>query len=197
MIRLRSIILSLILCPAVAGAQEILMDSFHSVGARATGMGGAYLSLSDDASGLAYNPAGLARMTRAEVSSSFLRTVQNNRSEFFGALSSDDVTSTRIGGAGIAIPVPVYQGSLVLSAGYARRATFDQGIRLEGYDAEVQFQKDGFSRDRGALGEFSFGGAVDVAPGISFGVAGFVWEGDNRFEQSLTLLDTRVSVKLQ
>jgi hypothetical protein len=189
--QLRYLFSTMVLISASTSGQEILLDSFHTTGTRATGMGGAYLSLSNDASGLSYNPAGLAGISRPEISSSFLRSIHRNESEFFGSHAVDDVTSTRIGGGGLVYPFPVYRGGLVLGAGYSRRATFDQGIRIDGYDAYAQFQKDGFSRDRGALGEFSFGGAVEVLQSVSVGIAGFVWEGDNRFEQSLTLLDTR------
>ena len=176
---------------AHVSSQEILLDSFHTSGTRATGMGGASLALSDDASGLFHNPAGLARISRPEVTTSLFRSSRNSESEFYGTFARDDVTSTRIGGAGFAFPFPVHRGSLVFGAAYNRRATFDQGIRIDGYDAEVQFHKDGYSRDHGALGEFAFGGAVDVAPGLSMGVTGFVWEGDNRFDQVLTQTDTR------
>lgn len=188
---LRNALVGCLLLPSIVGAQEILLDSYQSVGVRATGMGGAYLALSDDVSGLYHNPAGLARIRLPEISSSFVHSILQNRSEFYGSASTDDITSTRLGGIGAAYPFPVYQGSLVFSAGYATRANFDQGIRIDGYDAEVQFEKTGFSRDRGALGEFSFGGAVDITLGLSLGFTGFIWEGDDTFEQSLTLQDTQ------
>ena len=120
-------------------AQEILLDSYQNVGVRATGMGGASLALSDDVSGLYHNPAGLARILLPEVSSSFVHSILRNRSEFYGSASADDITSTRLGTVGAAYPLPVYQGSFVLAAAYATRANFDQGIRIDGYDAEVQF----------------------------------------------------------
>ena len=174
-----------------ASAQEILLDSYQTVGARATGMGGAHLGISDDASALYYNPAGLARVQRPELSSSFVHSRLQNRSEFYGTSASDDIASSRLGGAAAAYPIPVYQGSFVLAVGYAKRANFDQGLRIEGYDAEARFEKNGFSRDRGAVGEFSLGGALDLAVGLSLGVTGFVWEGENTFDQSLTLVDTQ------
>ena len=171
--------------------QEILLDSYQTVGARATSMGGAYLGLSDDASALYYNPAGMARVRRPVGSSSFVHSRLRNRSEFYGAMASDDIASSRLGGAAAAYPIPVYKGSFVLAVGYAKRANFDQGLRIEGYDAEARFEKNGFSRDRGALGDFSFGGAFDLAMGFSLGATGFVWEGENTFDQSLTLFDTQ------
>jgi hypothetical protein len=186
-------ILTLIACVFVTSAQgqEILLDSYQNVGVRSTGMGGAYLALSDDVSGLYHNPAGLARMRLPEVYSSFVHSTLQNQSEFLGSNATDDITSSRLGGVGAAYPFPVYQGSLVLAASYAKRANFDQGLRIAGYDNEVQFDKSGFSRDRGSLGDFSFGGAIDLAMGLSFGLTGFVWEGENSFEQALTLTDTR------
>ena len=183
--------ISCLAMPSLVGGQEILLDSYQNVGVRSTGMGGAYLALSDDVSGLYHNPAGLARMRLPEIYSSFVHSSLQNQSEFYGSNATDDITSSRLGGVGVAYPFPVYQGSLVLAASYAKRANFDQGLRVEGYDSEVQFDKSGFSRDRGSLGDFSFGGAIDLAMGVSLGITGFVWEGQNAFEQSLTLQDTQ------
>ena len=41
----------------------------YGIGARAMGMGGAFVAVSDDASGLYWNPAGLVGAQRLEISS--------------------------------------------------------------------------------------------------------------------------------
>ena len=181
---------TLLLMSPVA-AQEILLDSYVGVGTRSMGMGGAVLGLSDDAAGLYHNPAGLARIRRSELRASFIHSNVENNTQFFGSSSRDVISSTRLGGLTGAYRFPVYRGSFVMAAGYARTGALDGGIRISGYDAEVQFEKEGLSRDRGYVGSFSMGGAIDLAPGLSFGIARFLWTGKNRFDQQLTLTDTR------
>lgn len=55
---------SLLLGVGLLGATPTLADEFHYnnllIGERASGMGGAYTAISDDATGLYYNPAGIA-----------------------------------------------------------------------------------------------------------------------------------------
>jgi hypothetical protein len=62
---------SLLLLAAGAAAQEVpvvLEFSFSNPGARAMGVGGAFAALADDATAAFTNPAGLAQLTRPEVS---------------------------------------------------------------------------------------------------------------------------------
>ena len=88
-------------------------------------------------------------------------------------------------------PYPVYRGSLVLAGGYGRIGSFDEGLKVEGYDAVSQFDKSGVSEDRGALGAFVLGAAVDVSPKVSLGLSVQVWRGADRFAQELTMRDTQ------
>jgi long-chain fatty acid transport protein len=62
---------------AIAGASmtmPVLADEFHYrdilIGDRAAGLGGAYTAISDDASGLYYNPAGIVYSTSTKISGS-------------------------------------------------------------------------------------------------------------------------------
>ena len=190
-VRAITTMLLLALAAGQVDAQEPVLDRFSGVGARALGMGGAFVSLSDDFSGLFWNPAGLARVERGEVHWEAVHGRVENTSRFFGTPATYETSSTRIGAVGIVIPYPVYRGSLVLAGGFGRDRDFDGGLRIAGYDTEVDFQKTGFSEDHGALGAWTLGGAVDLAPNLSVGVSVYRWRGTNRFGQELTLEDTR------
>lgn len=72
-------------------------DEFHNInqliGDRATGMGGAYTAVSDDASGLFYNPAGIVYVTDKNFSASvnaFFRRPKNLRALSAGSRSSEN-----------------------------------------------------------------------------------------------------------
>lgn len=174
-----------------AWGQEPVLDRFAGVGARAMGMGGAYVTVSDDLSGLFWNPAGLARVERGEVHWEMRHARFDNASRFFGSAADYETSSTRVGAGGIVVPYPVYRGSLVLAGGFGRDVSFDRGLHISGYDTEVDFQKTGFSEDHGALGAWTLGGAIDLAPSLSVGLSIYRWRGKNEFDQELTLEDTR------
>lgn len=175
----------------VSHAQEIALDSFAGIGGRAMGMGGAFVSVGDDFSGMFWNPAGLARVKRGTVYWEATHGRNKTKSQFFGAPSQYELSSTRIGALGVVYPYPVYQGSLVLAGGFGRNRSFDNGLEISGYDSIVDFDKNGFSEDRGTLGAWTLGGAVDVAPNLSVGVALYRWRGTNQFAQELTLDDVQ------
>lgn len=175
---------------AAVGAQEVVLDNFSGMGARAMGMGGAYTAISDDFSGLFWNPAGLARIRRGEVYTAFSHERFRNEAVFFGAPAENRFSSTRLNAVGITVPYPVYRGSLVFAGGYGRTGSFNGGVRIDGYDPVARFEKTGISEDSGALGAYVAGGAVDVAPGVSLGMAVQRWQGRNQFHQELTRLDT-------
>lgn len=58
--------------PSYCQSNELFFSNFSSgIGARALGMGKVYLAVSDDSSASSWNPAGLASLSRAELSISF------------------------------------------------------------------------------------------------------------------------------
>jgi len=131
-------------------------------GARAAGMGGAYLALADDWTAALWNPAGLARMKRTELSGSLSRTNYEN-SAFLSvdgqpepAVNSDD-RSTRLDHLGFAYPVPVFRGGLAWGLGYASLRRFNQpyGIRDGSHRIAVD--------ERGDLGAFLVSGAAQLS----------------------------------
>ncbi len=70
-------------------------DNFHYtnllIGDRATGMGGAYTAVSDDATGLYYNPAGVAYSTGRSLSAS-VNAYYNNEKTYKGVIAGNGWT---------------------------------------------------------------------------------------------------------
>ena len=191
--RIRPMVPMLAFCAwaAALNAQEVALDGFSGIGARAMGMGGAYVTVSDDFSGLFWNPAGLARVQRGSISWGMSHDRYRNESHFFSQSSAFELNSTRFASVGIVYPAQVYRGSLVFAGGFGRNRHFDGGLRIDGYDEIANFEKSGFSEDRGTFGAWTMGVAVDLAPRLSAGVTLFKWRGTNRFMQELTLEDVR------
>ena len=149
---------------------EIPMTRGLSPSARALGMGGAYLAVSDDATALHYNPAGLARIQRPEFLGSLSdlkRTIDTN---FHGEAQENSLPRTRISALGFAYPFPTYRGSMVIALGYMAPWPLDRQYgRRASFDGRT-VQEDIF--EEGQIGEWSCGYAVDVAPTLAVGFRG-------------------------
>lgn len=94
-----------------------LADQLHYnnmlIGDRAAGMGGAYVAISDDPSGMYYNPAGLAYSMGSKLSAS-MNAFQYNKTDYKGALGGKDWTRTS------SVLVPNFFGiTQPLAGGYA------------------------------------------------------------------------------
>lgn len=72
----------LVLAPRISWAAESASFLNIGVGARGLGMGGAYTALTDDASGLYWNPAGLAGLQKREFAASHAEMFENTRLDF-------------------------------------------------------------------------------------------------------------------
>lgn len=107
----------------------------YKIGARALGMGGAFVGLSDDYTATAYNPAGLFQLRRIEFHGGLNYLSLSNNTSFFGNQSSFSSSSARLNDLGFVFPFPVIRGSLVFAFGYNRNNFFNDALSFEGYNA--------------------------------------------------------------
>ena len=104
------------------------------VGARALGMGGAYTGVANDYSALFWNPAGLAQMEYGEFSFGLFHTNFLDGSNLLSSSTSSQASNaTKLNALGIAYPIPVQRGSLVLAFGYQRENDFTTGLSFNGF----------------------------------------------------------------
>jgi hypothetical protein len=166
---------------------EATAGNFFGVGARAMGMGGAYIAVACDATALVYNPAGLARVKRIEFSGGLTHQRLRNKTGdlTFVGIQSPGInfndgrlqSNTRLSSANIVLPVPTYRGSLVFAFGVNRIKSFDKTM-------EFSFPADGSSgieSESGGLYMWSFGGAVDISPNVSVGGAFNFFSGTDNY----------------
>ena len=176
-----------ILAPSTAVAQlpnltsEIPLPSLTGTDARPMGMGGAGLAISEDASGLYWNPAGLAQMRRIELSASMTHDNQDFTSVFPGEQESNvSSSSTKFGNAHLAYPFPVYRGSLVLGLGVDQIRNYDYEMEIQtttGAPGQRQNIHDTFSSG-GTLRGWSIGLAGEASPRLYLGATMIFYEGD-------------------
>ncbi|HTR82788.1 MAG TPA: outer membrane protein transport protein [Bacteroidota bacterium] len=104
------------------------------IGARAIGMGGAYIGVADDYSATFWNPAGLAQMRRLEFTGGLANTSYSNDASFFGNSATATNSATTLNDLGFVFPFPTDRGSLVVSAGYNRTNDFTSALSFDGFN---------------------------------------------------------------
>ena len=89
-------------------------------GARAAGMGEAFVAVADDATATHWNPAGLASIGKTEIFAELSHLQFSNDATYVGNLISNSQGFTRLKSIGFAMPLPTSQGSFVIAGGYNR-----------------------------------------------------------------------------
>jgi hypothetical protein len=126
------------LLPAAAqNFNDALRLSYPGLGssARALGMGNAFTSVSDDFSAVFFNPAGLGLIRSFEISGGLDHGIYNNDVTFFENISPFSNSTTNFIKAGLVMPLPTTQGSMVLGFGYNRQKSFRNGFNFDGFNS--------------------------------------------------------------
>lgn len=194
------IVLSMLAIPVVfsssvtVNAQDIvyLLGNQFGVGARAMGMGGAFIAVADDYSAVHWNPAGLGQIRRMEAFGSLSHLIFRDDADFFGTTTSNEPTSfTKLNAAGFVYPVPTYRGSLVFALGFNRVKSFDSSLSLAGFNSspEDSVYQAGEEYETGGLNTWSLAGAVQVTPDVFVGGAINFWSGSEEYNWKLSEKD--------
>jgi len=138
--RLQTFVISTVLIltlalTAVAGDAGQESPFTVGLGARALGMGGAFSSLADDASGLYYNPAGLPLLESQEISAMHMDLFEGTIYDFAGWVYPD----IKLGGFGLAY-MRLGTDDIVRRRNYVADGTFDYSYSqfLIGYGQRLQ-----------------------------------------------------------
>lgn len=177
---------------AVWGQNDSLLQRFempsapHPVGsgARALGMGGAFISIADDATSASWNPAGLTQLKDPEISivGAFTHRTEDNtfgkNPEADGTQSADD---SRLNFLSMTYPFKIKEKAMSVSLSYQNLYEFnrewDYCVSDRDYNATRHYSLDG------SLSAFGISYCIDVMEKYSFGVTLNLWEdGFNKNE---------------
>lgn len=103
-------------------------------GARALSMGNSFSALSNDFSGVLFNPAGIGLIKKSELSTGMSFNSFNNNTTFFDATSNANKTSVNFNQFGLVYPFPTIQGSWVVAMGYNRVKDFNRIMEFDGFN---------------------------------------------------------------
>jgi long-subunit fatty acid transport protein len=175
-------------------------------GARARGMGGAFIAVADDATAASWNPAGLVQLERPEFS--FVGDYSHRRDEYSSRTQPEIETTgttneTRPNFISFTYPFSFLRRNMVFSANYQRlydfERKFDFNRNLRGGLAgknEVDFEQTGY------LGAIGLAYALELTSWLSLGATFNIWT-DNfgirngwtkrlTFQDDLKDLDSRI-----
>jgi long-subunit fatty acid transport protein len=148
-------------------------------GARAMGMGGAFIGIADDATAASWNPAGLIQLEKPELS---LVGAYHDRREEFISNSHPEINNVgEVDGADInyfsfTYPFHFYR-NIVVSLNYQRLYEFERGFthRLDFSSEGLDLSQTKRFEQEGYLGALGLAGAIEISPTISLGATLNIW----------------------
>ena len=99
-------------------------------------MGNSFSALSNDFSGVLFNPAGIGMINRGQLTGGMGFNSFNNNTTFFGNTSNANKTSVNFNQFGLVYPIPTLQGSWVVAMGYNRVKDFNRIMEFDGFNPE-------------------------------------------------------------
>jgi len=103
-------------------------------GARALGLGNAYIGVSDDFTAVWWNPAGLGQIKKFELTTGFSHFNYSDDATFLGSTMNYSTSATNMNNLGFVLPFPTVRGSLVFAVGYNRTNLFTTGMSFDGFN---------------------------------------------------------------
>ena len=183
-------LLALVIMPAMAQDMNII-----GAGARAHGMGGAFIGLADDATAISWNPAGIAQLDKMEGSAVGLFNMKKLTNERSYTSSSWDTSVTEETSVNhiapnffsLVLPFKAQDRNVVLAVAYNRMVDFGEGL-----DSSHQFS--GYSLDysykfTGGIDAITPAMAVQLTPKFLVGAAGNIIVNGAKIEESYDYSD--------
>jgi hypothetical protein len=166
--RLFLFVLLVLLASCVALAQEDW--NITGAGARAEGLGGAFIGLADDATAISWNPAGLGQLERTEfsavgrwISEQYKREGQNRTGNF-------DITQTHFTYNFASIAFPLHAGKVNIVPAVAFQKKLDNYSKYELADEDYEAG--------GGVNTLTPGIGIKLHPMIYLGGAVNIWLGN-------------------
>jgi len=165
--------------PSALGAGVEFTSSPNPVGsgARAIGMGGAFIAVADDATAASWNPGGLVQLERPELSvvgEGFYRLENNNFADFPGASGEQSSSKASLNYLSVAYPFALWNRNMIVALNYQHLYDFSRNWNLTLASPHLQTNVS-FNAD-GGLYAYGIAYCVEIIPRLSFGFTLNIWE---------------------
>jgi len=141
-------------------------------GARAAGMGGAFIGVADDATAVVWNPAGLTQLHHPEASIVTRFISDTSELDIFGEKTDGSQEHFVLNFVSGAVPLQFGESKLVFAAAYQKQIdlyNYNEFVTYDGNDYEFE--------GIGGVDSATLGIGMDVLPFISLGFATNIWMG--------------------
>ncbi len=170
-------------------------------GARALGMGGAFIAIADDATAASWNPAGLVQLELPEVSivgAGLYRSEDNSFEENPESDGEDSISHLDLNYLSAAYPFAVMEKNMIVSLTYQTLYDFDRswGFPRSVRDWSLTVESVLDYEQEGGLSAWGVSYAVQILDSLSAGITLNVWDdgiGQNNWAQK-TNFDAGVSL---
>ncbi len=164
-------------------------------GARALGMGGAFIAVADDATAASWNPGGLIQLEKPEISivgAFFDRSIATAFADYPEASGEHAVSDTRLNYFSASYPFQAFHRNMTISLNYQNLYDFTNQwhfpIELSsGGDTHIQYID---AARNGSLSALGLAWSVEVVPDFSLGLTLNFWE-DSPLHENEWKLTTR------
>ncbi len=141
-------------------------------GARAAGMGGAFIGVADDATAVVWNPAGLTQLHHPEASIVTRFINDTYEWDFYGEKTEESQDHFVLNFISGATPLTFGDTKLVLAAAYQKQIdlySYSKFVNYEGNDYEFE--------GTGGVDSATLGVGAPILPFVSLGFATNIWMG--------------------
>ena len=148
-------------------------------GARAMGMGGAFIAIADDATAASWNPAGLIQLESSELSivGAYLNRIEEFSSDSHPEIdNTGEVDDVNLNYFSATYPFHYYR-NIVVSVNYQRLFEFERSFdyRFDLSSAGLDLLQDKRFKQEGSVGALGLAAAIEITPALSFGVTLNIW----------------------
>ena len=178
-------IISLVSCAALVQADIPTINQI-GVGARAFSFANNYVALSNDLSGVFWNPGALSFLPVREFQFSTDVLRKTDQTDFNGTKTVSELQRMHIDNAGLLLAVPTSRGGLTFAVAYQSPYIFDDNPSFNGTYKNGLYHQ--YYRDYGNLNFWSGAFGFQVAPGLGIGAAFSLVTGTEKTRRLFSLL---------
>lgn len=176
---MKKIIFFLLFLGIIQLSAQMANFNLSGAGARALGMGGAFIGVADDATAIAWNPAGLTQLERAELSVVTRFVSDGYEENWYGDKYEDTQTHFVMNFISAALPLNIGKSNLVAAFALQRQIDlFTGGTGYDYFGNEVKFE------GKGGVDSFTFASGIKAMPWLYAGLAANIWMGSYEYEEN-------------
>jgi long-subunit fatty acid transport protein len=186
------VILMLSAITSMAVAQQDYDFNIMGTGARARGMGGAFIGVADDATAVGWNPAGIAKLDKMEASvvGAFTMVKYTGELTFDAEKESYDETASHIAPAFGSFILPIKMGERNLAFALAYQRMIDMGAKTKGSDEDYTLGDYNWTYEaKGGLDAITPAMALQLNNNFSVGAAANIYINGLTQEYNETYID--------